>query len=51
MIRPHFSSRRIYPSLLKPSAHLLRRATGRLRLPPAMCIYLGDSTTDMMAAQ
>jgi HAD superfamily hydrolase (TIGR01662 family) len=38
------------PSLLKPSPHLIEQAITQLSAPAAECLLIGDSTTDMQAA-
>jgi phosphoglycolate phosphatase len=39
------------PALLKPSPHLIEQAVTGLGAPPAECVLIGDSTTDMQAAR
>lgn len=39
------------PDLLKPNPHLVRRAVVRREASPAECILIGDSDTDVIAAQ
>ncbi|GAA5159849.1 HAD family hydrolase [Pseudonocardia eucalypti] len=39
------------PALLKPDVHLLQVAAEELGATPAACVLLGDSVTDMQAAQ
>lgn len=38
------------PALLKPSPHLIERASTALAIPPAECTLIGDSLTDLHAA-
>jgi phosphoglycolate phosphatase len=39
------------PGLLKPSPHLIEQAITGLSAPPGECVIVGDSTTDMQAAE
>ncbi len=38
------------PALLKPSPHLINQAITGLGAPPRQCVLIGDSATDMQAA-
>ena len=38
------------PALLKPSPHFIEQAITGLSAPPAECVLIGDSTTDIQAA-
>ncbi|WP_307793100.1 HAD-IA family hydrolase [Amycolatopsis sp. MtRt-6] len=38
-------------SLPKPSPHLLCQATAALEISPGECVFIGDSLSDMEAAQ
>jgi phosphoglycolate phosphatase len=39
------------PALLKPSPYLIEQAITGLNAPPAECVLVGDTTTDMQAAR
>jgi beta-phosphoglucomutase-like phosphatase (HAD superfamily) len=39
------------PDLLKPSPHLIQQAISGLDASPTGCVLIGDSTTDIRAAQ
>lgn len=39
------------PALLKPSPHLIEQAMTGLGAPPAECVLVGDTTTDMQATR
>jgi phosphoglycolate phosphatase len=39
------------PALLKPSPYLIERAMTGLGAPPAECVLVGDTTTDMLATR
>jgi phosphoglycolate phosphatase len=49
----NFVSARVSPdaALLKPNTHLLQQATTALAIPPDDTVFIGDSTTDIDAAQ
>jgi beta-phosphoglucomutase-like phosphatase (HAD superfamily) len=38
------------PTLLKPSPHFIEQAITGLGAPPSECVLIGDSTTDIQAA-
>jgi phosphoglycolate phosphatase len=39
------------PTLMKPSPHLIERAAEALGVRPAVCVFIGDQTTDMEAGR